>query len=752
MERMRSRRSRMSLFPTRPWEVKYKRAFLPLIKREAKRYVNELVDLGVLTEFAAYVQRQYFPELGVRQNVAVKFDPRVDAEVLDRLAAQATAGQWGSRRIAEELAGAVHDASSAHAFEKLGVREASWLIDSPEYRDAINTRANLLANGSNEQHRQIKDIVRHEIYDLGGGPISPKVVARIQATSAKMANWEAERIGRTEVTAVASKAAQTTFAANQIESKQWITRGDSHVRAAHSDMANEIVPITEAFSNGMMYPGDGSGGASNSVNCRCVMVPVVPAEFRLDTISRGKGPEPIPEPVRKKRPSGKRKPKPPVPGPEPPPPIPAPKPPRKKYERKPKVKPVPEAIPTPVAPPEPVKLTKPKLRDGVEPTVKLKHLEVDEDLDAPTHTELVTAHAEKHKSDATDLVYEMCGDLNRVDQLALIRKMTAVMDEAYAPPGSKPRDGLTFKQAKQVLAKGITTKAQAAEFIKAMEMHRLLPDEVKLLRTQLVNDGLGLERRFEGFGEIKLVQPSAAILKDLDINTIQAAEDLIRGGLSTMPISDLVRSLYGRPMLYSDKGRALKISFEKKSATRAGSYFATDHSIVLSSNQPSVVAHEFGHSVHDTIVDAVGKPTATAIRNKTESQVHPALRPYTTKEAQSSLGALARERAGTGVQGKGYGADRTAISKAVNVNTGDDYFLAEYGKFKIGVETMSTAAEVFGPISYGRRRYYGTLRTFAKKKGGLFSRVGDQAVVDHAQVLNNALTQAGLIMRTEHAF
>ena len=51
------------------------------------------------------------------------------------------------------------------------------------------------------------------------------------------------------------------------ESKTW-TGGTTR----HADMNGETVPLSENFSNGMAWPGDAAGGASEVANCGCSVI------------------------------------------------------------------------------------------------------------------------------------------------------------------------------------------------------------------------------------------------------------------------------------------------------------------------------------------------------------------------------------------------------------------------------------------------------------------------------------------------
>lgn len=54
--------------------------------------------------------------------------------------------------------------------------------------------------------------------------------------------------------------------------KQWDATLDDSTRESHAAVDGEIRELDEKFSNGLMYPGDPSGGAAEVVNCRCALL------------------------------------------------------------------------------------------------------------------------------------------------------------------------------------------------------------------------------------------------------------------------------------------------------------------------------------------------------------------------------------------------------------------------------------------------------------------------------------------------
>lgn len=54
--------------------------------------------------------------------------------------------------------------------------------------------------------------------------------------------------------------------------KQWDSTLDRRTRPAHKKVDGEIREIDEKFSNGLMFPGDPHGKASEVINCRCALL------------------------------------------------------------------------------------------------------------------------------------------------------------------------------------------------------------------------------------------------------------------------------------------------------------------------------------------------------------------------------------------------------------------------------------------------------------------------------------------------
>lgn len=84
----------------------------------------------------------------------------------------------------------------------------------------------------------------------------------------------ARMIVRTE-TVRATNFAQLAAADNEDfeVQKQWLAVEDRRTRATHSHLGvdGQVRDLYEPFSNGLMFPGDPMGSASETINCRCTM-------------------------------------------------------------------------------------------------------------------------------------------------------------------------------------------------------------------------------------------------------------------------------------------------------------------------------------------------------------------------------------------------------------------------------------------------------------------------------------------------
>jgi len=132
--------------------------------------------------------------------------------------------------------------------------------------------------------RLLEDVKEELEAGLNQGETVADLAKRIRQAVAESADTPArggpyvrsERIARTEAHSAAGFARMEGYAQTGVEEHQWSSSHDGFVRDSHAGMDEdgETVRVGQPFSNGCTYPGDPAGGPSESINCRCLTLPV----------------------------------------------------------------------------------------------------------------------------------------------------------------------------------------------------------------------------------------------------------------------------------------------------------------------------------------------------------------------------------------------------------------------------------------------------------------------------------------------
>lgn len=150
-------------------------------------------------------------------------------------------------------------------------------IDQEQVLDAIQHETNL----STDLYAafDIKDLQKKISGEISRGISTGQMYSEIARNISGYANISknnAMRIARTEGHRIQCKA--TMDAQHKAKDKgadivkQWDASLDNKTRKSHRDVDGEIRELDEKFSNGLLYPSDPSGSASEVINCRCALL------------------------------------------------------------------------------------------------------------------------------------------------------------------------------------------------------------------------------------------------------------------------------------------------------------------------------------------------------------------------------------------------------------------------------------------------------------------------------------------------
>lgn len=122
--------------------------------------------------------------------------------------------------------------------------------------------------------KRLKKNITQEISRGIASSLSYSDISRNLKNTSGVPLYNAKRIVRTESHRIQQQSAEDS---RRIAKKKgadivrmWDAALDGRTRPSHARVDGEIRELDEKFSNGLMFPGDPSGGAAEVVNCRCV--------------------------------------------------------------------------------------------------------------------------------------------------------------------------------------------------------------------------------------------------------------------------------------------------------------------------------------------------------------------------------------------------------------------------------------------------------------------------------------------------
>jgi HK97 family phage portal protein len=108
--------------------------------------------------------------------------------------------------------------------------------------------------------------------EAAAAPPPPEEGGLGAALALAAAVWVAAALTRSETAATEAQSfgGHDAAGASGLGFKQWVTTS-ANPRSQHAALSGETVPLGGVFSNGLRWPGDATGDADQTANCRCIL-------------------------------------------------------------------------------------------------------------------------------------------------------------------------------------------------------------------------------------------------------------------------------------------------------------------------------------------------------------------------------------------------------------------------------------------------------------------------------------------------
>lgn len=152
-----------------------------------------------------------------------------------------------------------------------GNQKASWIYTpmSPRARKWVEEHIGESIGSIAESN--LKDAIKAIDAGFDAGKTTPEIARDLKQYYDESESWKAYRTARTEVATASGYGQHDAAIQAGMNTKGWLSSRDDRVRETHQPpLDGEKQPISEPYSNGLMYPGDTStGNAGEFINCRC---------------------------------------------------------------------------------------------------------------------------------------------------------------------------------------------------------------------------------------------------------------------------------------------------------------------------------------------------------------------------------------------------------------------------------------------------------------------------------------------------
>ncbi len=213
--------------------------------------------------FYGAIRRGLSAEEALDTAITVTFNRKMDAETFNEFAPEWTKAIREGKSLAESLL------STTTSFEVFNPLQTAWVKEHGlKMAEEIN-------GTTKEYLEKMKEPIAEAIKQ---GESTDKIASMLFEKFDRLSTSRAELIARTETMSSVNFGQFATYKIEGVKKKEWLSTPDKDTRETHRIVGGEQVDIEKPFSNGMMYPGDSAGGASEVVNCRCTILPVMEDE------------------------------------------------------------------------------------------------------------------------------------------------------------------------------------------------------------------------------------------------------------------------------------------------------------------------------------------------------------------------------------------------------------------------------------------------------------------------------------------
>lgn len=140
-----------------------------------------------------------------------------------------------------------------------------------------------LKNYGLDQAKDINDTTKEKLREtlsegVNQGEDMGQLARRVKDTWSNLGDGRAKVIARTETMSTVNGGQFITYKNEGVKGKEWLSTQDDRTRDAHRDADGQVRPIDDDFDvmdEKLSYPGDPKGSASNVIQCRCTILPVL---------------------------------------------------------------------------------------------------------------------------------------------------------------------------------------------------------------------------------------------------------------------------------------------------------------------------------------------------------------------------------------------------------------------------------------------------------------------------------------------